>query len=199
MLNWKRLLILGGVFFSVTTAQAAVSPLGVSIIHKIEFPPYDFSVTGVRVSALWGIHRQVYGFDFGGIGNITEQDFGGLAVSGGFNSNLGTTNILLLQAAGVANYSTAKLHVLGVQVAGVMNYVQGEANVVGIQVAAINQTPHETVGFLQAGAYNHAHAVYGFQIGVVNVTDELHGLQIGLINFNHTGLFAVCPILNVGF
>jgi hypothetical protein len=199
MLNWKRLLILGGVFFSVS-AQAGVSPLGLGLIHKIEFPPEDFTVAGVRVSALWGIHRQMYGFDFGGIGNITEQDFGGLAISGGFNSNLGATHILLLQLAGVANYSTAKFNVLGLQVAGGVNSVQGEANVVGIQVAGLaNLTPHETVGPLQVGLYNQTHAVYGFQIGLINVVDELHGFQIGLLNFNHTGVFAIAPILNVGF
>jgi hypothetical protein len=200
MTNWKRLLVSGVVFFSVCSAQAGVTPLGIAIVHKIEFPPEDFTVTGARVSALWGIHRQVYGFDFGGIGNITEQDFSGLAVSGGFNSNLGDTHVLLLQAAGVANYATAKVSVLGVQVAGIMNYSTGESNVMGVQIAGIaNYTPHETVGFLQVGAYNQAHAVYGFQVGVINVCDELHGLQIGLLNFNHKGPFSVAPILNASF
>lgn len=199
MLNWKRLLVAGVVFFSVSAAHAGISPIGLGLVHKIEFPPPDFSVTGVRVSALWGIHRQVYGFDFGGIGNITEQDFSGIAVSGGFNSNLGTTHILLAQVAGVANYATAKVSVLGVQIAGIVNYSTGESNVIGIQAAAVNYTPHETIGFLQVGAFNQAHKVYGFQIGVINVVNELRGLQIGLLNFNHKGLFAVAPIINFGF
>jgi hypothetical protein len=200
MLNWKRLLILGAVFFSVSMpAQAGISPIGVAIVHKVEFPPPDFSVYGVRASALWGVHRQVYGLDVGGIGNITDQDFGGIGVSGGFNYNKGTTSILFAQVAGVANLSTAKLRVWGVQVAGIINSARADARVVGVQAAAVNFVPSGTVGFLQAGLYNKAHTIYGFQIGVINFVENLHGIQIGLLNFNRTGLFAIAPILNIGF
>ena len=181
-------------------ANAGVSPVGFSLVHKVELPPSDFSVTGLRLSALWGIHRKVYGFDFGGLGNITEQQFVGTAVSGGFNLNQGQTHIVGLQAAGVANINNNNARILGLQVAGLLNSNKAESRVLGLQIAAIaNISPHTDVYGAQIGLYNRAHDVYGFQIGLINMADSLHGIQIGLLNFNVRGLFAVSPILNIGF
>src|SRR6476620_11643640 len=90
------------------TAHAALSPVAVSILPPLQFPPEDFSVVGVRASLLWGRHRDVYGVDLGLIGNQTKQDFVGVGVSGGFNWTQGTTTILGLQLAGLANVNTQK-------------------------------------------------------------------------------------------
>jgi hypothetical protein len=49
------------------------------------------------------------------------------------------------------------------------------------------------------GLYNKANVAYELQIGVINVAKSLYGVQIGLLNFNHTGLFVVSPIFNIGF
>jgi hypothetical protein len=69
----------------------------------------------------------------------------------------------------------------------------------GLQVALANYGPHMNVYGMQVAAYNKANEVYGFQIGVINVAETLHGVQIGLLNFNKRGLFAVAPLLNIGF
>src|SRR5580692_3419184 len=102
-----------------TQARAAISPLAVDIIAPVQFPPSDFSVTGLRISAIYGDHRSVYGFDFGGIGNITELDFAGLAVSGIFNYTKGNTTVVGIQAAGILNMNVQKTTVIGVQIAAV--------------------------------------------------------------------------------
>ncbi len=181
-------------------AAAAVSPLSIAIVPPLQFPSDEYTVTGLRLSALWGRHRDVYGFDLGLIGNITEQTFTGIGVSGLFNANAGTTTILALQAAGFANYSTQKTEVYGLQVAGGMNWVTAESHVVGLQASLVgNHSPNTTIYGAQIGLYNRARSVYGFQIGLVNFTKNLHGIQIGLMNFNETGIFGVSPILNVGF
>lgn len=181
-------------------AAAAVSPLSIAIVPPLQFPSDEFTVTGLRLSALWGRHRDVYGFDFGVIGNITEQTFTGVGVSGLFNMNSGSTTILALQAAGLANYSTQKTEVYGLQIAGGMNWVTAESRVVGLQAAIIgNQSPNTTIYGAQIGLYNRARTVYGFQIGLVNFAKDLHGIQIGLMNFNETGIFGVSPLINAGF
>ncbi|HUP56671.1 MAG TPA: hypothetical protein VM598_04405 [Bdellovibrionota bacterium] len=181
-------------------AQAALSPIGLAILAPVQFPPRDFDITGARVSALWGRHRQVYGLDVGGIGNFTDQDQVGVSVAGGFNSNGGPTTIIFLQAAGVTNVSSGKYKVFGIQVAGLVNYQKAESVIAGFQIAAIaNYSPFAKVAGAQVGIYNRANTVSGFQIGVVNVTEHLHGIQIGLLNFNRHGIFGVAPILNVGF
>ncbi len=192
--------ILFALFINLATATAAVSPLSVSVLPPVQFPPGDFTVTGARASLLWGKHHAIYGLDLGLIGNITTQNFVGIAASGIFNATTGTTHILGLQLAGITNVNTNKTSVYGMQLAGLVNMNTAESKVVGLQAALLaNLADHTKVYGVQFGLYNNALEVYGLQIGLVNVTENLHGVQIGLINFNHKGVFAVAPILNVGF
>ena len=90
-------------------ASAAFTTLAVSVVPPVQFPPSDFDITGLRVSAIYGHHRDVYGIDIGALGNITDQDFVGLALSGGFNITHGTTTILGAQMAGLFNYNSQKV------------------------------------------------------------------------------------------
>ncbi|MNS86713.1 hypothetical protein D3C72_1206240 [compost metagenome] len=186
-------------FFYFTPAQAAISPVSISVAPPVQFPPNDFAITGVRASALWGKHRNVYGIDVGLLGNITEQTFTGLAVSGLFNRTMGTTTITGLQLAGLTNINTSKTRVFGLQAALGANINTAESSVAGLQLALANISDHTSIYGVQAGLYNKAKEVYGFQIGLINVTDNLHGIQIGLVNFNKSGPFAISPVLNVGF
>lgn len=198
MKNFLALLILS--FSILQPAHAALSPLSVGLVPPIQFPPADFSVTGLRLSLLWGHHRDMYGIDLGVIGNVTDQDFTGIGLSGVFNLTRGTTKAIGAQLAGLANINTNKTRVYGLQGAIGLNENDAESSVVGLQIAALaNLSDHTTVYGAQIALYNKAYAVYGFQIGLVNVVENLHGLQIGLVNFNHTGVFSVSPILNVGF
>src|SRR6185437_3499357 len=180
--------------FMTTPAQAGVTPLAVSIVPPVQFPPSDFTIAGARVSVLWGEHRDVYGFDIGGLGNITDLGFVGVGASGLFNITHGSTTILGLQAAGLFNANTEKTTVVGVQVAA-FNSNTAESSLIGVGVGPIaNYSPFMNIYGLQVGLYNKALNVYGFQIGLVNSADSLHGIQIGLINFNRTGMFSVAPI-----
>lgn len=181
-------------------AHAFVSPVSVGIVRPIQFPPEEFSVAGVRLSLLWGEHRDIYGLDIGVLGNITEQEFVGVAVSGLFNLTKGNTTIIGLQAAGLTNVNTNKVNVFGVQLALGMNINEAQSTVTGLQAALVsNLCPFTDIYGFQVGLYNRALSVHGIQIGLVNVADSVHGLQIGLVNFNHKGVFAVSPILNFGF
>lgn len=196
----QKIIILFVALISFHQAEAFVSPVSVSIVPPIQFPPDDFTVTGVRASLLWGSHRDMYGIDVGLLGNITSQTFTGLAVSGLFNATHGTTNILGLQFAGAANINTNKTNVFGLQAALGMNLNTAAATVAGVELAVLaNQAPFTDIYGAQIAIYNRAKDVYGLQIGLVNVADNLHGLQIGIVNFNHKGPFAVSPLLNVGF
>jgi hypothetical protein len=165
----------------------------------VQFPPSDFGVTGVRTSLLWGNHRDVYGLDFGLIGNVTQQDFVGVGLSGIFNMTRGTTRAIGIQGAGITNINLNKTYVYGVQLSALLNYNEAESVLSGLQLSLVNVSKFMNIWGVQAGIYNQAQEVYGLQIGLVNVAKNLHGLQVGLINFNHGGTFAVSPLLNVGF
>jgi hypothetical protein len=186
-------------FLTLPLAEAAMSPIGIAIVPPVQFPGHDFSITGLRLSALWGNNRNVYGFDFGAIGNMTEGQMTGISASGIFNLNKGATTGILLQAAGLANFNQGKANIYGIQLAGIMNNNKAESVVGGLMIAPINLGAYTKIRGAQVGLYNKAHDVVGFQIGVINDCDNLHGIQIGLINFHRQGLFSVAPILNVGF
>jgi hypothetical protein len=198
----KIILFLLGLFIITTFlpgAHAATSPVSVGIAPPVQFPSSEFTITGARLSVLWGSHRDLYGLDIGGIGNITQQEFKGVALSGIFNKTEGRTTAIFTQAAGVANWNTNTTEVYGLQLAGALNMNKATSSVVGVQLALINMSEQTAIYGIQAGIYNKARVVYGFQIGLVNDTTDLHGLQIGLVNFYHNGTFVVSPILNVGF
>lgn len=180
-------------------SQAAFTPVGISILPPLQFPPADFNVVGARASLLWGRHRQVFGLDVGGLGNITELDFVGIGVAGFANWTKGSTFITGLQLAGGANVNTNKTTVVGLQAALGANYNSAESRVIGLQLAIANLSGHTSIFGIQSGIYNKAQAVYGFQIGLINVATRLHGVQIGLLNFNSNGIFSVSPIINVAF
>ncbi len=185
-------------FFSFKV-HAATSPLAVTGIPPVQFPPSDFNVMGARVGVL-GYHRSVYGLDLAALGSITDQNFVGIAVAGLFNLTRGNTIAIGLQAAGVANMNTNKTRVVGLQIAGIANVNDAESSVVGLQLATLaNFSAHTKIYGVQAGLINKAQTVYGFQIGLYNYAESLHGLQIGLINIHRQGFFAVSPILNFGF
>ncbi|MCM2282008.1 MAG: hypothetical protein NDI61_09200 [Bdellovibrionaceae bacterium] len=187
-------------FLLIPAAHSAVTPISVGIVPPVQFPPSDFTITGARVSLMWGRHRDVYGLDVGALGNITEQSFVGIGVSGLVNYTAGTTTVTGLQAAGGANINLNKTNVYGLQIAGLVNSNKASSSVNGLQVALLaNLSPFTTVRGAQVGLYNTAQKVYGFQIGLVNVAESLYGVQIGLVNFHHKGTFSVSPIINIGF
>ncbi len=180
------------------TAFSAVTPISVSIVPPVQFPAQDFSVTGARL-AIVGKQEEMYGLDLGLIGNMTTQSFAGIAVSGLFNYNKGTTTAIGAQLAGLTNINTNKTSVYGIQAALAANINSAESKIYGVQFAAVNMSSHTTVNGAQIGIYNRAQTVRGFQIGIVNVTENLTGIQIGLLNFHRKGLFSVAPIINIGF
>lgn len=181
------------------SSLGAMSPLSVGVVPPAQFPPSDYTVTGARVSALWGHHRQVYGLDLGLLGNITDQNFVGVGVSGLFNYTKGSTTALGLQLAGITNINLQKTSVYGIQAALGVNYNKAASKVVGLQLALANIAAHTDIYGVQVGIYNVAKEVYGLQLGIINIATNLHGIQIGLLNFHYTGLFYVSPIINVGF
>jgi hypothetical protein len=192
-------LLLVALFLTTLSAQAGVTPLGIAIMPPVELPPQDFTVVGARVSVIYGENYNMYGVDLGAIGNVTDQNFVGIGVSGVFNYNKGESTILGLQAAGITNVNVNKTRIVGLQVAAGLNSNQAESSIVGLELGLVNYAPFTHIMGIQAGLYNRAHVVTGFQIGLINVADNLQGIQIGLANINHQGLFAFSPFLNIGF
>lgn len=196
----SKILAAFSISFAATLASAAITPVSINIVPGAQFPPSDFGVTGARLSALIGRNSSVSGIDVGLLGNITSQDFNGVAISGLFNATNGSTKIYGFQLAGLTNINTNKTDVYGIQGTLGINSNTAAASVIGLQLGLLaNIAPFTDVYGFQIGLYNRANTVHGFQIGLVNVTNSLHGVQIGLVNVNNQGLFRISPVLNVGF
>ncbi len=194
-------------------SQAAAFPLSIGISPWFQFPPKDVTVAGLRLSLLWGRHENVYGFDFGLLGNITEKELVGTSMSLLFNKADNATilgaqltfganltkdnlNVVGIQLAGLANSCGGKGRVLGLQMAFIGNF-NSKVDIYGAQVGAVNQA--DRVVGLQIGSVNQAEHAVGVQLGFMNRAKDLHGLQIGLLNFHTNGMLSFFPFLNAGF
>lgn len=182
-----------------STPQKKPKVVGFAIVYPLQYPSKSVPIEANRTSILWGKNDYVRGMDFGGIGNFTEKEFDGSALSLVFNDTRGKAHIFALQLGVVANLNHGHTKVEGFQVAGGLNYSGDDQSVYGVQVAALNIGMKNKIYGFQVGAYNEAEAVYGFQIGVINRTKNLYGIQIGALNFSGNNGLPLSPVLNIGF
>ena len=139
--------------------QGDWSPLSISIVPAVEWPPADWDVYGLRLSIFVGKHHDVGGIDVGAIASLADGDVIGLQTSGIFsraNNGLSGCQISPLSFAGTLE---------GIQI-GVFNRVEG---VFGLQV----------------GVVNYAYQANGVQLGLINIIadSELPILPVVNIGF----------------
>lgn len=145
------LFLAAGILSSLPAAAVKnTSPLAIDLFPPVQFPSSDFEITGLRLSVV-GKNRAVSGLDIGLLGNITEQSFSGIAISGLFNYNKTAADIIGLQLAAIANWN------------GIAS------NVYGVQIALFNKV--NKVYGLQIGLVNVAKELHGIQIGVINFNE----------------------------
>ena len=140
--------LFAGLFGSLqATAVPNESPIGIGIFPPVQFPGTEFGVTGIRLSVV-GVNRAASGIDLAVLGNVTNQQFKGLAIAGLFNYNKIGADIYGLQAALGANINGTGSSLYGFQL-GIYNQV---TKVYGIQIGLINV----------------ATELHGIQIGLLN-------------------------------
>ena len=123
------------------------SPLEIGLFPPVQFPSSEFAVHGLRLTVV-GLNRESIGIDLALLGNMTKQNFTGLAIAGLFNYNQTTSTIIGLQVAGIANINETASKLYGVEI-GLYNQV---SIVYGLQIGLINV----------------AHELHGVQIGLIN-------------------------------
>lgn len=184
---------------SLSPVSHAVSVFGGGVTPFVQAPDTEKSIYGMRINLGWGVHKEVYGIDFGVAGNTTTHSFAGLQAAGGFNWNHGKTLITGLQMAAGLNFNNGKSRIIGAQVAALGNINKGDAYIVGAQLSAIGNWGRNHIRGVQVGVYNRARTVKGIQVGIINVADNLKGIQIGLANYNKSGPIPFFPGINIGF
>lgn len=149
----KAILLVTGILFSISAVavESDNTPLEIALFPPLQLPSTGYGVTGLRLS-LVGKNREVRGLDIALLGNMTDVAFRGVAISGLFNYNPGSSTITGLQVAGLANINS------------------GTNSVYGVQLAVFNSAG--TVHGLQLGLVNMAKELHGVQIGLVNMNSN---------------------------
>ena len=171
-------LMMAGMLFADKT------PVMVSLVTPVQVPSYDYDVTGLRLSFIYGECQKFTGLDIG-IVDYTCKDFTGIAIGG---VNIVDDRIYGGQL-GLINWNGNddtrwERRSAGAQL-GILNYAD---TFNGLQDGFVNISSGTFMG-LQAGFINSARNMYGLQcgyyllLGVNIVSDSLHGCQIGLVNY----------------
>lgn len=155
------ILLIAGIVSSsrAMAAGSDVTPIEVGLFPPLQLPGTDYAVKGLRLAGV-GVNRTFAGLDLGILGNVTDVEFSGIAISGLFNLNRGTSTVYGLQLAGIANLDLGSSEVYGLQLAG-YNYA---GKVHGLQIGLINV----------------ANELHGVQIGLFNINHNgpFHGSPI---------------------
>ena len=162
-----------------------------ALVPSVQTPDADADVALMRTSLVCGRHKNVYGLDFGVIGNITDAEMVGCGIAFVFNWSGNSRSAF--QFAGVLNRSDRDF--TGMQAALVVNDV--ERGFIGLQAALANLT--DGLSGMQFGGFNKVCAGSGFQLGVINVAEQFVGVQIGVLNLNLDSPVPLAPIFNCYF
>lgn len=168
-----------------------ISPFAISFLPSAEFPNQGWDIVFLRLNILAGRHREVYGFDFGIVGNETVGEFAGVQVSGFYNK-VGFSEAAL-QFAGILNRCGGDF--AGLQTALAANITDGTMS--GFQFGIVNRAAR--LDGLQIGLFNVAETGSGVQIGLWNSAQSLEGLQIGIGNCNADSSMPFFPVVNFAF
>jgi hypothetical protein len=137
-------------------AQASVSPFQLALVSPVQLVSPGTSISGLRLSLIYGENRDVTGLDLG-IAGHTTGNFAGVQFSA----------VSLVDGDGI-----------GWQNGWLYNQVGGKFT--GLQSAAVTNT--RDMHGLQWGFVNLADEMSGLQVGFFNQAQHLHGLQIGIID-----------------
>jgi len=137
-------------------AGAQTKPFQLALVSPVQLVPPEQSISGLRLSLIYGENRDVTGLDIGLAGRTTG-DFLGVQVS---------------------VVSLVDGECVGWQHGGFYSRVAG--TLTGAQSAFVTQA-HDATG-IQWGFVNLAGEMTGLQIGFFNQAQRLHGLQLGLLN-----------------
>ena len=158
-----------------------------SVFSQGQLPSPAYSISGGRVSLIYGECQEFYGLAVGLAGQVQENMYG-------------------LQINGL--WSGVDADMSGVQI-GSLNLVEG--NSIGLQVGVLNSSSEVDgvqMGLVnlsadfrgwQLGAYNDSCDFRGLQLGVMNKVRSLYGCQIGLINVVTARDWPVWPVINIGW
>lgn len=134
------------IFFIPKETFSQEKPIQLALFNPVQIFPENESITGLRISILYGKNRNVSGFDWGFVNSTTGKQVG---VQYGF-VNLVDGGFLGLEA-GFVNVTDSQFE--GLQW-GFVNYHKGK------------------VSGLQLGFVNYARSMKGIQIGLINIINK---------------------------
>ncbi len=196
----KKKLLQLSLFFVISIFSFASNPVMLSLPGHNNFPEGSDSVSGARLSLLYGEAQDVKGLNLSILGISEVENFTGLDLGWFFGASKVNNEF---KGVGLSFVNWHEGHDTGANIAfvnmvndvngvnlGGVNYTRGVSN---INIGLVNFNEYESlidIGFVNYSAYT------TFQIGLVNATKNLDGLQVGLVNYAENGIFPVLPLVN---
>lgn len=159
--------------------SGVVSPVGIGLVPRLQFPRESGEVWGLSIAAPWARHRAHWGVMVGGIAQV--RDFSGglqLALVADADAYFG------LQVGAVALAGdlpkTDKAPIAGTSGAQLAGLLARSAWVDGAQISTGFAVAGDMYGFQGAGLVAHARWTIGFQLGGALARAEvIEGVQLG--------------------
>ena len=189
----KKVMAVAAVFATfVLNANAATTPVELSLFGSPISIPWCDDVSGLRLNIFSGWNKNVSGLDIGTLANIVDESSAGLQLCGFYNHvGEGRGNF---QLAGLMNRCDRDYK--GLQLSAIYNEVGDTMS--GAALAAMNMS--KELHGLQLGIYNSTDVLSGMQFGIVNYAENADkGVQVGIVNVMPNGDIPVSVIVNIGF
>ncbi|MBP1648555.1 MAG: hypothetical protein H6Q30_2000 [Bacteroidetes bacterium] len=143
-MRWGTALVLAlcGIFISRASALAQSNPVQLSLFNPVQIVPENQSVSGLRLSLIYGVNANMNGFDWGLVtkttGTFSGVQWGGVGLVNrdftGWQANFVSItdgSFKGLQMSGIYSYAD---HVNGVQ----FSLVNSAGSMKGIQIGLLN-------------------------------------------------------------
>ncbi len=158
---------------SALSAGASIAsggqPIQVALFNPVQIVNEKQSISGLRISLLYGLNQDVQGLDWGFVSHTRGNEFAW---------QVGGVGIVEKDFTGWQD--------------NWVNMSQGEFT--GLASGVFNQG--NDVNGVQFGFVNVAQHMHGLQLGLLNMTQTMHGLQIGVANMIQKGKTPFLPIVN---
>jgi hypothetical protein len=148
--------------------------------------PDDPSVSGMRLSLLYGKNQRTNGLDIGLLSLSETSGFSGLALVAGVSKV--TDEMNSAACFSLVNYHTGSDSGMNAAFINLLNETPGAFNTGFVTIA-------KGTTMVDLGGVNMSKSSTA-QIGFINITKEIKGFQFGFLNMAENGFLPIFPVLN---
>lgn len=170
----------------VFCANAALAETGFQLGLPRLNVPNDPSVSGMRLSFVWGENQRTNGLDVGLLSLSETAGFSGVALVAGVSKVTGEMSSAVCFS--LINYHTGTDSGMNAAFINLLNETPGAFNTGFVTIA-------KGTTMVDLGGVNMSKSSTA-QIGFINITKEIKSFQFGFLNMAENGFLPIFPVFN---